>query len=94
MAYKKHQLYLNDYQVLKGGVVELPDNCKWIAMKHIGYHGRSGQFTNVPEEKGDITLILDETRSKKGGFWPVISFLTDDEARELASELLNLAGEK
>jgi len=94
MPYKKHQLYLNDYQVLKGGVVELPDNCKWIVMKYLGNKGHRGQFTNIPEEKGGICLILDETRSEKGGFWPVMSFLTDDEARELANELLDLAREK
>lgn len=82
MAYGKHQFYLDDYPV-ESGVVKLPDKCNWLVFKHVGSVG----FTNNPEEKGDICLILNETRSVSGGFWSVMSFLTKDEARELSKAL-------
>ncbi len=83
MAYKKHQLYLDDYKIKEGGVIELPHECNWIVRKHIG----TGDFIDEEMEKGEICLILNEVRGETSGFWPVMSFLTKEEAGELCKEL-------
>lgn len=83
MAYKKHQLYLNDYEIKGADVVELPPQCNWIVRKHIG----AGYFIDEEKEKGEICLILNEGRGETGGFWPVMSFLTEEETGELCKEL-------
>lgn len=80
--YQKHQLYLDDYPI-KDKVVNLPDKCNWIVKGHIG----SGDFTDEDDEQGDICLILNETCSEVRGFWPVMSFLTKDEAVKLSQKL-------
>ena len=82
MAYKKHQLYLGNYEI-KDGVINLPDGCNWLVMQHID----GGNFVNPGEEKSDICLILNETRTETSGFWPVMSFLTKAEARQLRDQL-------
>lgn len=87
MAYQKHQLYLDKYEVSSGGVVNLPDDCNWIVMRYLDW----GHFTNATSgELGHphgICLILNATRTETEGFWPVMSFLTKKEARELSKEL-------
>ena len=82
MAYVKHQLYLDDYKIERR-VVRLPDKCEWIVMKHYG----SGNFTDEPDEAGEICLILSETKSETGGFWPVMSFLTRGEVEKFRDQL-------
>lgn len=82
MAYCKHQLYLDDYEI-KSGVVRLPDKCEWIVMKHVV----SGDFTDDPDEDGGVCLILSETRSETRGFWAVMSFLTRSEVEKLRDQL-------
>lgn len=83
MAYKKHQLYLDDYEIKEGGVIELPNGCNWVVRKQIA----AGDFTDEENEKGEICLILNEARSETSGFWPVMSFLTKEEAGELCKDL-------
>lgn len=83
MGYRKHQLYLNDYEV-KDGVVLLPKECYWKVQRQIG--GR--MFTKLDEEeKGRICLILNQDYSDTRGFWSVMSFLTNEEARKLRDQL-------
>lgn len=41
--------------------------------------------------EGEICLILDEVRGETNGFWPVMSFLTKEEAGELCKELARYA---
>jgi len=87
MKYSKYQLYLNHYAVSGSRVVVLPDNCKWTVMRFLG----NGNFTNNSERKGKICLILSEESEEAEGFWPVISFLTREEALNLAAELKDFA---
>jgi len=89
MSYGKHQCYLNSYTVHEGGTVELPDSCNWVVMKYVGSAEGFGQFTDFTDvnDQGKICLILKEARSEGDEFWPVMSFLTKDEARDLDNEL-------
>lgn len=86
--YKKHQLQTGRYK-LKEGVIQLPRECYWMVLKHRG----SGEFTNEIDADGNIALILsDETGRGQPRSWPVISFLSKDEARHLARRLQEFAG--
>lgn len=89
--YGKHQLYKGDYEMSKGGEIKPPDECRWVVRKY-----QSGRmFSPDVNEPGEIALILEEdypigTVNRVGtGFWPVISFLTPDEAKHLGKQLLN-----
>lgn len=92
--YEKHQLYKGYYEMSEGGVVRVPDKCYWIVRRHQG----DGNFAPL-NEPGQIALILNEDyepmvretddyiEELRGGFWSVISFLTEDEAVSLAQQL-------
>lgn len=84
--YQKHQLYKGYYEISEDGVVVVPDKCYWIVRKHQG----NGDFA-LPDEPGQITLILNEDYKPEllSGFWSVISFLTEDEAINLAQQLID-----
>lgn len=85
MAYRKHQLYTAIYEMGEGGVVNLPDHCRWQVRKHMG----RSQFL-MPSAQGEICLILNEDyKGKTGGFWSVMSFLTLAQACELRDELID-----
>jgi len=83
--YGKHNIFTAKYEVDENGVVKgISPNAKWTAMAFEGYADGEGRFIRVP--KGDIiVLILDDEDNE---FLPVISFLTREEARKLANELL------
>lgn len=80
--YNKHQLYRGRYVISKGGMIGLPDKCYWIVKKYTG----TREFAEVGE-RGEIALMLNEDYGGDRGYWSVISFLTADEAKELASQL-------
>ena len=87
-SYKKHQLYTGHY-TQKGGVIRLPKDCYWMVLKH----PRGGDFTNELNAEGEIALILsDDSGRGRPRSWPVISFLSEEEARHLAKRLEELAG--
>jgi len=91
MIYKKHQLYLDNYPIQRGTVVQLPEKCSWVVRKYVG----QGEFALPDEEiKGSIALILNENREQDKGFWSVVSFLTKSEAIELIKQLEIALGEK
>ena len=82
-SYKKHQLNTGRYPV-KEGTIRLPKDCYWMVLKHLG----GGDFTNERDATGNIALILSDDRGRgRGRTWPVISFLTTDEALHLAKSL-------
>ena len=80
--YNKHNLYVEKYRVNEDGIVlGIPNNAHWIALTYVGYRDEYGIFRRWI---GDIvTLILEDNDNN---FWPVISFLTNREARELAED--------
>ena len=71
--YSKHELYLGNYEVLDG-VVRPPDACYWDASRLL-------------DPKGYVLLMLYEKHSEGGGFSPVMSYLTPQEALELSEQL-------
>jgi len=84
--YKKHNLYTAKYKIDENGcVVGIPSNASWIVTVFEGYSNGVGHFTF---SKGEIiALILNDEENQ---FFPVISFLTKEEAKKLAYDLLNL----
>jgi len=52
-------------------------------MKHLG----GGNFTEPEKGEGDICLILNEVRGESGGYWPVMSFPSEEEAMRLSEQL-------
>jgi len=90
--YKKHNLYTGIYKVDEDGCVHgIPDNAKWEVAVYVGYSEKMGMGFFDPFDKGDIiVLMLHDTRNS---FLPVISFLTKEEAKKLAQELLAHIGE-
>lgn len=86
--YTKHQLLTGRYKQ-KEGVIRLPPDCYWMVLKH----PKGGRFTNQPDAEGDIALVLsDDSGRGRPRSWPVISFLTKQEAHHLAKRLQELAG--
>lgn len=82
--YNKHQLYKGNYTMDDGGEIILPDDCKWIVKRHSG-----NCVFDEPDGMGEITLLLEENYSPTSGFWSVISFLTEEEAKELVQQLVS-----
>jgi len=84
--YSKHNLYTKAYDADEHGRVTVPNNAKWRAFVYVGYT-EHGNF--IDSGSGEvIALVLNDDENR---FWPVISFLTRDEAIELAVELLRRA---
>jgi len=87
--YGRHNLYTAKYKPDKYGCFRVPEDAKWIATVYEGYEHRVGHFN--PFGSGDIiALILNDERNK---FFAVISFLTKEEAKRLAYDLLRLVGD-
>lgn len=88
--YVKHQLYLGNHQVQdETKMVRLPDSCYWVVMKLIG----DREFVDsATKQEGKICLILNENSGKAGGLWPVMSFLSKDEAIALSRQLRRATG--
>jgi hypothetical protein len=85
--YEKHNLYTRVYRLDEfGRVVGIPRDAKWMAMAFEGYSNGLGHFN--PEGKGDIVVLI--LNDEQNSFFPVISFLTKDEARQLAHDLLKI----
>ena len=91
MPYQKHQIFWGAYKSEREDFVSLPD-AQWIIRRHIGMDEEGGHFSHDPSDLGleqsNITLILED---EKNSFWPVMSFLTPEEATELARQLLQFA---
>lgn len=85
MGYSKHNLYWGQYKPDNGSVGL--DKCNWVVLRYVGSDEEHGHFTNNPEDKGDICLVLNDEENQ---FWPVMSFLSKDEAKKLAQELLSM----
>ena len=85
--YGKHQLYKGNYLMSKGGEIKLPGKYCWKVGKYEG----DRTWGYEADGMGTITLLLEEDYGNGGGFWPVISFLSPDEAKELAQQLLDMA---
>ena len=83
--YVKHQLYKGRYEMTEGGVIRLPNECHFTVRRYVG----KCHFTSDVEERGRIALILEEDYGNGSGFWSMISFLTDEEAKKLVGELLS-----
>lgn len=94
--YGKHQLYKGNYEMSKGGGILLPDKCHWVVRKYQG----GCMFSSDVNEPGEIALILEEnypigTVNHVGtGFLSVISFLTPDDAKQLANSLLYVSQQR
>ena len=89
--YRKHQIYCGIYDVPENGRVQLEDGCQWVIRKYLGLREGygEGEFDDCLEAEGEIALLLDDGDN---GFWPVISFLSKEEAISLADDLLESAG--
>jgi len=83
--YAKHGLFTGIYQA-RGKVFDLPDKASWQVLKYVGHQApSSGVFSNDMNERGEIALVLND---EENNFWPIISFLTQEEARALSTALL------
>lgn len=83
--YGKHQLYKGRYHMSPSGKIKVPDHCYWQVEKYLG----NRRFGSEPNDVGPICLLLKDEYGD-WGFWSVISFLTEDEAKGLAAQLLNM----
>ena len=83
MPYKKHQIYINHDYSTEENAVYIPDSAKWGVSHHQSTKGGHGIFS--PSRKGPIMMYLNDD---EGNFWPVMSFLTNEEAGALAIKLL------
>lgn len=83
MTYKKHRIYITKAYPTGGNTVELPNSAKW----GVSHYQRSEEVHGIfsPSLKGPIMMYLNDDERC---FWPVMSFLTDEEATVLAGELL------
>jgi len=82
--YNKHNIYTKIYDIDKDGVVKIPNTAKWLVASFEGMKDGCGLFN--PTVSGDIiTLILND---EENNFFAVMSFLTKEEAVDLAYELL------
>ena len=87
--YGKHQLYQGHYEMSPGAVLRLPEKCQWEVRKYQG----NRVFAASSNDQGEIALLLGEDYGEGYGFWSVISFLTVEEARLLAEQLLSAVKE-
>ena len=88
--YEKHNLYAGAYDKRLAEVSFSPaPNAHWVVRRHLGSKNGEGQFTveAAGPERGGLVLILQDD-----SFWPVMSFLTEDEAASLAMELTQAVG--
>lgn len=89
--YAKHNIYLGAYGI--NVVARLPTHLEWKVFKYERYsreHG-GGKFNPNLSAEGEIAMVLvDEQLS----FWPIISFLSPEEARKLGEQLLNASRAK
>ncbi|KKK76736.1 hypothetical protein LCGC14_2860610 [marine sediment metagenome] len=88
--YEKHSLFVGKYDKSLGQVAFAPKpDAQWVVRRYLGSKNGEGQFT--PEigeaERGPLVLILQDD-----SFWPVMSFLTEDEAASLAAQLTEAVG--
>lgn len=81
--YEKHQLYKGYCEIDEGGEIKLPEGCQWQVKKYIG----NCEFAE--DGAGEIALLLHEDYGNGSGFWSVISFLTEDEAKKLVEQLVD-----
>ena len=79
MSYSKHNLYWGAYEEEDGDYIGL-NNSHWVVRKHLG----DGAFTDSTIAHGEICLILEDENIS---FWPVMSFISKDEAKELIKTL-------
>lgn len=86
--YGKHNIYWGIYTP-KEDTVKLPSKAEWKVLKYVGFETGSGIFSNNLEEKGVIALILADEENR---FFPVISFLTREEAESLIRQLKKAVG--
>ena len=94
--YAKHNLYTGKYERGRYRCYELDDNVHWIVRTYHGVEYGSGVFSEMEDETGvfseediagaTICLILEDEN-----FWPVMSFLTPDEAYALGLKLIGRA---
>lgn len=84
--YRKNQLYKGYYKLDRSGEIKLPDKCEWQVRKYTG----DSMFGDI-SDGGEIALLLHEDYGNGGGFWSVISFLTKEEAFNLAQSLIDFA---
>lgn len=83
MPYKKHQIHIAKGYAVKGNTVELSDRARWGVTHQIRDEEGGGTFS--AGLRGPIMMYLSDD---EGCFWPVMSFLTDEEAEVLGAELL------
>ena len=81
-AHSKHNVYVGKYKIDDNSVAIITEDSYWRVLMHL----EEGHFVESNTEGGQIALILSEDANS---FWPIISFLDDDEARELANEQLD-----
>jgi len=86
--FRKHQLYTGRYVEEDEKVLTLKDECKWKAVKF--------GWRPVNSSNGEIALILHDPEMSVRGFyyWSVLSFLTEDEAKQLKDELEECLSER
>ena len=85
--YGKHNIYVKIYELDEHRSVSISD-AKWIVCSYEGFEKGVGVFNPNPSERADvIALILNDEKNR---FFPVISFLTREEALRLALDLLKL----
>ena len=82
--YNKHNIYTKIYDIDKDGIVKIPNTAKWLVASFEGMKDGCGLFN--PTVGGDIiALILND---EENNFFAVMSFLTKEEAVDLAYKLL------
>jgi len=83
----KHGIFYGIYNYQDRDWISLPDGAHWIVRHQ--YKSDDEKFDEIDafeeDGHGPIELILSDDPAY---FWPVMSFLTDDEAERLANELL------
>ena len=84
--YAKHNLYTGKYGRRMNNWYELGDNAHWVVRRYHGIEEVMGVFSEEDVAGGNICLILEDEN-----FWPVMSFLTPDEAYALGLILIGRA---
>ena len=86
--YGKHNIYVKTYELDEHKSVSISD-AKWIVCSYEGYKDGVGIFNPHPDGKADIVALILNDEEKQ--FFPVISFLTREEALKLSIDLLKFA---
>jgi hypothetical protein len=87
-TYAKHNLYVGKYDPSGAWrTFEVPPSAQWVVRCKIAEDEEGGRFTSELAKGRPICLILHDD-----DFWPVMSFLSEEEAATLAAQLTQIVG--